>query len=364
MFSLFNKCSVFISHKRCEGKVSFDASWFEEKLRDRGIYNTFMDVREDYIGNFPKVLSDKIKKSDVFLLVLPSDRDLNYLLDPDNWVHKEIQYALRKKEYDEQSIKIIPVSFKDNVVFPSKKVLGNIADIADYCIIYCDLNDQENSKKRLYNAIGYKPWQCYLTWRSIVVALFILYSLFFIAGNIVNNKPYEEVPLHYVETINTLKSLPVSSTDNKNIELANKLQAKILQCFNLVIQMQPDANPKGTEENRIDYYTQILQKTMVINTEYGKVTELYKQLAENESTIEKYCVDLYSLNEIKNKQSIFNGLLKKGLEELQINQTEKEKIVENIALSDELWEYLDAYRVAYSKVFNGINSWKVSQESD
>ena len=364
MINLFNKCSVFISHKRKEGKVSLDASWFEEKLRDKGIYDTFMDVREDYIGNFPKVLSYKIKKSDVFLLVLPSDRNLDYLLDPDNWVHKEIKYALLKKEDNEQSIKIIPVSFKDNILFPPKEGLGDIADIADYSIIYCDPNDQKKSRERLYNAIGYKTWKCYLTWKSIVIILFLLFSLFFIATNTINNELHEEVTLKYTETIKNMNSLPTTSTNNKNVELGNELQTKILQCFNLVAQLQPDANPKGSKKDRINYYYQMLQKIIIINTEYNKATELYKQLSENDPTLITYCGDIPSLSDMTDKQQIFNNLLKKSYKELKAAPSETESIIKNIVLSDEYWEYLDTYRVAFSKVHNGINSWKVQQGAE
>ena len=75
MLSLFRTCSVFISHKRHEGKVSFDASWFEEKLRGQRFFKTFMDVREVYVGPFPKILEEKIKKTAAALHIEPSQGD-------------------------------------------------------------------------------------------------------------------------------------------------------------------------------------------------------------------------------------------------------------------------------------------------
>ena len=57
----FKKIKVFISHKRTEGQASTEAILIKEALDKKKVYDSFMDVREDYIGNFPTVLQNKIK---------------------------------------------------------------------------------------------------------------------------------------------------------------------------------------------------------------------------------------------------------------------------------------------------------------
>ena len=220
MFNPFYKCSIFISHKRDEGKVTLDAIWFANALKEKNTYSIFLDVREDYIGNFPKVLSEKIKKSNIFLLVLPSNRDFKYLCDKNNWVHKEILYALKKIEYDENSIKILPVSFKENVTFPPKEDLGEIAAISDYSILYCDINNQEYSKQKLYKAIGYKPWKFYSFWTTFIFILFLFIGLFL-------NKEYFSKTQFNEEDAVALYKLANEQSANKKYEESKSNYKKV-----------------------------------------------------------------------------------------------------------------------------------------
>lgn len=215
MFGLFNKCSVFISHKRNEGKVSFDATWFESALLEKG-FKVFMDVHEDYIGNFPKVLAEKVKSSNVFLLVLPSDRDLNYLCDEKNWVHKEILYALRKVEYDEKLIRILPVSFKNNITFPPKEKLGEIAAISDFSILYCDINDQERSKQKLYKAIGYKSCKFSYTWKTIIFLILCLLVGLFMKKELMPNILFDDE-----DAVALFELANKQSANNENVKAMN-----------------------------------------------------------------------------------------------------------------------------------------------
>lgn len=215
MFGLFNKCSVFISHKRNEGKVSFDATWFESALLEKG-FKVFMDVHEDYIGNFPKVLAEKVKSSNVFLLVLPSDRDLNYLCDEKNWVHKEILYALRKVEYDEKLIRILPVSFKNNITFPPKEKLGEIAAISDFSILYCDINDQERSKQKLYKAIRYKSCKFSYTWKTIIFLILCLLVGLFMKKELMPNILFDDE-----DAVALFELANKQSANNENVKAMN-----------------------------------------------------------------------------------------------------------------------------------------------
>lgn len=114
-----------------------------------------MDVSEDYLGSFPQTLKDKIRQSDVFVLVLPQASNYDYLCDPNNWVYKEIHYALIFKDAVNKPSRIVPITFDRDFSFPDKKKLGDIAEIADYSFIYYDTNNQESASK-LIRAAGLK----------------------------------------------------------------------------------------------------------------------------------------------------------------------------------------------------------------
>lgn len=112
-----------------------------------------MDVTEDYLGVFPKTLNERIKQSDSFVLILPKSGNYDYLCDPDNWVHKEIKYALVYRDAINKPSRIVPVTFDRDFSFPSKESLGDIAEIADYSFTYYDTNNPDMAN-RLISALG------------------------------------------------------------------------------------------------------------------------------------------------------------------------------------------------------------------
>lgn len=146
---------IFISHRRDSGQATPEALLIQNILkRERGV-NVFMDVTEDYLGAFPQTLKEKVKQSDSFVLVLPKADGYGYLTDPENWVHKEIKYALTYKDALNRPSRIVPVVFDRNFTFPSKEELGDISEIADYSFIYYDTNNTDSSSK-LLRALGLK----------------------------------------------------------------------------------------------------------------------------------------------------------------------------------------------------------------
>lgn len=125
------KIKVFISHKRTEGQASTEAILIKEALDKKRVYDSFMDVREDYIGNFPTVLQNKIKECDVFIIVFTGDK-ADYLQNENNWVHKEIHYALNYKDLQNKPARIIPIVFNNKFKYPDNDTIHDIKDITNY----------------------------------------------------------------------------------------------------------------------------------------------------------------------------------------------------------------------------------------
>lgn len=145
--------SIFISHRRNNGQATTEAILIKNLLAKDTVSRVFMDVTEDYLGPFPKTLKEKIFQSDTFILILPKAQNYDYLCDPDNWVYKEIAYALTFKDTINKPSRIIPVVFDRDFVFPPKEKLGDIADITDYSFIYFDTNSKDSAEK-LIRATG------------------------------------------------------------------------------------------------------------------------------------------------------------------------------------------------------------------
>lgn len=213
------KTKIFISHKRTEGQATSEAILIKDGLDKKGAFDTFMDVREDYIGDFPTVLKNKIKDCDVFLLIFAND-NIDYLLDKNNWVHKEIHYALNYKDLNNKPTKIIPIAFKDKFSFPPKQELDDIANISNYNIFYYNTNDP-NIQQRLYKAIGTNHYINIKKLSLLFLFLCIIIALFLIL------KPKQESHLDiisypqiekYVEKMNTLNSLQEFTTNASKIQ--------------------------------------------------------------------------------------------------------------------------------------------------
>lgn len=170
---------IFISHRRNSGQASTEAILVKEMLAKDSNCKIFMDVTEDYLGAFPQTLKTKIAESDVFLLLIPKSSDYNYLCDKDNWVHREIFYALTFKDAKNKPSRIVPVTFDRDFKFPSKEKLGDIAEIADYNFIYYDTNstDSANKVKRALGVGKNKIVSYLIAFAIIIVAVIIGMSL-------------------------------------------------------------------------------------------------------------------------------------------------------------------------------------------
>lgn len=159
---LFNKCRIFISHKRKNGQATPDTILIKDIFKQKWYFKPFIDVHEDTLGNFPDELRNRIEGSNVFVLVIPSNGDVSFLYDTTNWVYKEVHHALltnlltpTKKDKKSDKIQILPVTTLQNFKWPQDPLPG-IDKLKNYDVRYVDTSNP-NFKERLQNAIKFKP---------------------------------------------------------------------------------------------------------------------------------------------------------------------------------------------------------------
>jgi len=111
---------IFISYRRKGGIDT--ARWLHDQLKERG-YDVFLDLEGLRAGAFNTALYQKIKNSDVFLMVLTKN-SLKRCSDKNDWVRQELSYALRC------GLNVIPV-MKDDFVFPHR-LPADISPIRSY----------------------------------------------------------------------------------------------------------------------------------------------------------------------------------------------------------------------------------------
>ena len=101
-------CDVFISYRRKDG--TYPAMMIHRDLVDAG-YDVFYDVVNIGSGEFPEYIEENIKSCTDFLLVVTKNTFSKRILDENDWVYKEIKFAL---DYQKN---IIPI-FIGNVSIP------------------------------------------------------------------------------------------------------------------------------------------------------------------------------------------------------------------------------------------------------
>lgn len=98
---------IFISYRRSSGIDT--AKLIHDQLSDRG-YSVFIDMEGLRAGAFNQALFQKIKNSDVFLIIL-SKNCLRRCRNPQDWVRQELAYAIRC------GLNVIPI-MKEDFHFP------------------------------------------------------------------------------------------------------------------------------------------------------------------------------------------------------------------------------------------------------
>lgn len=86
---------IFISYRRQGGAEK--ARPIKSELERRG-YRVFLDFDELKDGVFDKRIMNAIDEAPIFLIIL-SANSLNRCCNHDDWVRKEIEYAVKKKKH-------------------------------------------------------------------------------------------------------------------------------------------------------------------------------------------------------------------------------------------------------------------------
>ncbi len=115
--------TVFISYRRSVSQ--FIARAIHQDLRDHG-YDAFMDVESIGSGKFWPVIQNQIAARAHFLLIL-APGTLDRCADPDDWLRREIEYAIEKRR------NIVPVMvngfrFEDAAPY----LTGKLAELPKY----------------------------------------------------------------------------------------------------------------------------------------------------------------------------------------------------------------------------------------
>lgn len=88
------KKKIFISYRR-ENAIDI-AARVRDYFSAKG-FDVFLDISSMRLGQFDKQLVQQINASDIFLLIL-SKNSLDRCADPEDWLRKEIECALRNKD--------------------------------------------------------------------------------------------------------------------------------------------------------------------------------------------------------------------------------------------------------------------------
>lgn len=140
------KQKVFISHKRIDGSASAEAVFLKSLLDKNLFLDTFMDIHEDTLGEFPLKLREKIYQSNSFIFLIPFDGNVSFLNNPDGWVYKEIdqatyKYMIASGESQKKAFQILPITFSNRFEWPSD-LPKSISIISQFDICKLNLNDK------------------------------------------------------------------------------------------------------------------------------------------------------------------------------------------------------------------------------
>ena len=112
-----NKYDAFISYRRAEGGF-YMARLIRNYLESQRI-SAFMDLSELHSGQFDEQIYEAIENSGNVIIVLPENA-LDRCLDKDDWLKKEILFAMEKEKH------IIPV-WLNKFVWP-EDLIGNLPE--------------------------------------------------------------------------------------------------------------------------------------------------------------------------------------------------------------------------------------------
>ena len=170
-----DKYDIFISYRRDGGRDV--ARPIKLELEKHG-YRVFLDYDELKDGSFNQIISDAITSAPVFIVIL-SSHALDRCTDPDDWVRREIEFAVSQKRH------IIPVNpdmsfegFPDNLPGVIKEGLG-LHQFSD--VLFGQLFEESIRKmvrERIVPHVAPPKKHNHRLWIILAVLLFALLALF------------------------------------------------------------------------------------------------------------------------------------------------------------------------------------------
>lgn len=137
---------VFISYRREGGRDI--ARNIYERLSLAG-YNTFFDYNSMQNGEFNRQIYDAIDQADDFVFIL-SKNALDRCVNAEDWVRKEIEYALSKNK------NIVLLSTEENIVFPDN-LPESLHSLRMRQATFLSQNYYDRSIEKLKSALKSKP---------------------------------------------------------------------------------------------------------------------------------------------------------------------------------------------------------------
>lgn len=353
--SFVKRCKIFISHKRENGQARPETlliySSFESKIK----YHARIDVRESYLGSFPDRLRSMIQESDVFIVVLPKDKNLEFLRDSTNWVYQEIQYALTLVKNGK--LQILPVAFTPNFRWADYQLDENISELKNYSIMYFDTNDRDASSK-LLDSIKY-PIS-----KLINFKLFGIYILLFAA--LISYPAYRHISNQIRESMivktlmladslskDTYVAIPDSILGNADVQKIVKIRKLSLEYFSSLSRLK-QLDRKLSQSTINDRFISDLQSNLTdmaivninVNDAYSSFfsDEFKEYIVENPET--SVSMSLY-LKDYFSAQVICNKCSKKFKNELEVIADKRKKDIvrsfRKIIDGENLWNMCESY---------------------
>lgn len=241
MGAFLKNCNVFISHKRDNGQARVESTLIYNVLKSRGKYSVRMDVRENTLSKFPETIPRMIDKSDVFVLIIPKDNNVEFLQDTTSWVYQEVQYALSLLAQG-KNLQILPICFNKNFKWPEWIKKSKISAIGEYDVRYYDTNDKYCDNK-LCDAICF-PSARRINYKSILLSLIALSVIGYLVFNFVrpsrDDLSYERFvsDIEMVYQSNRIVDIPDSISDNQDVRNIVEFKNKSNEYYTLIMGMR------------------------------------------------------------------------------------------------------------------------------
>ena len=360
------KQKVFISHNNIDGGVSAEVVLLKHILDKVNFLDNLMDVQQEIPGQYPETLNDKIRKSNSFIFLIPSNGDVSFLRNPDGWVYKEIYDALLKydcmpNKSDRKSFQILPISFSNSFNNLPNDLPKDISEISKFHILHLNLNDKtEEIQKKVSRALHNKAHRS-INWWGIVIVTILAVIYTFLGIRYINKLQEDRIVEERAAFIKTTIQDKIRSRIQPSYIIPyderSPLEDSIYRFFELrdqfyyIVETLPIIKKTGIERN--DGFT---ERTimMVYNSFISSLTPIY-ELKLYSNRIITYGNEINAPNN-KNQYNLIHRRLKQDDYNAIARQTNN---VINIGmdLDTSLEKLRMQYQINYNELFKTSNAY-------